>query len=131
MAVIAGSVNSLNALTQLYRNVSVNITRRNISSIKVFLRQQIQEERVMYMITLSVAHRLQLVGRDAAKDCPQAELALVTAQILYIYFHKSNKKLELLSKYRYYTLNLMATFVDWWKLNPLAGYPTVRLLEDY
>ena len=45
------------------------------------------------------AHRLQLVGRDAARNCPQAELALgSTAQTLYIYFHKSNKKLELLKK---------------------------------
>ena len=44
------------------------------------------------------AHRLQLVGRDAARNCPQAELALGTAQTLYIYFHKSNKKLELLKK---------------------------------
>ena len=44
------------------------------------------------------AHRLQLVGRDAAKNCPQAELALGTAHTLYKYFHKSNKKLELLKK---------------------------------
>ena len=44
------------------------------------------------------AHRLQLVGRNAAKDCRQAELALGTAHSLYVFFHKSNKKLELLSK---------------------------------
>ena len=44
------------------------------------------------------AHRLQLVGRDVAKDCHQAELALGTARSLYVFFHKSNKKLELLSK---------------------------------
>ena len=44
------------------------------------------------------AHRLQLVGRDAAKNSPQAELALGTAHTLYKYFHKSNKKLELLKK---------------------------------
>ena len=44
------------------------------------------------------AHRLQLVGRDAAKNSPQVELALGTAHTLYKYFHKSNKKLELLKK---------------------------------
>ena len=45
------------------------------------------------------AHRLQLVGRDAARNCHQAKLALSTAQTLYIYyFHKCNKKLELLKK---------------------------------
>ena len=58
------------------------------------------------------AHRLQLVGRDAARNSPQAELALGTAHNLYKYFHKPTRNWNFLRRYLYYNLTTMVMFVD-------------------